>query len=351
MAKQEHVDLLCAGAGEWNRRRGETMDLSHVEIRSASLAGVNFAATNFDGTRLVDVNLAGCSMTKARFNGVSATLVDLRGADMHGAELKGTDLSKCCMDAVRLTGVESYLWKVRHTSFVGAVIQPEKLHHAHFYNCNFSGCDFGGADFQYVDIKRGEVSTELERDLGERGVHFALPRMPNVKDWEDWDKLSLPVNASEYGVIIHNYEAYWISEKRWDVFISYQRAQRELAESLARELGTRGLRVWFDAAALAAGDSLRQSIDMGLNACPFGVAVVSEDYFGRKWTEYEWERLLLKRMVVVLHEIKPDRVIAMYPQLGDKIMLTSDLGIKSLAQMISETIRRPPRKLVTEWGQ
>lgn len=351
MAKQADVDLLCAGIGEWNRCRRETMDLSHVEIRSANLSGANFDGVNFDGTRLVDVNMARCRMAKARFNGVSATRVDLRASDMAGAEVKGTDMDKCCMDGVRLTGFESYLWKVRHTSFVGAVIHAARIHHAHFYNCNFRGCDFGGEEFEYVDIKRGDVSPELEQDLRGRGVHFALPRLPNTQDWEDWEHLRLPASAAEYGVVIHHYEAYWISEKRWDVFISYQGAQRDFAESLARELQARGLRVWFDAAALAAGDSLRQSIDVGLNACPFGVAVASEEYFGRKWTEYEWERLLLKRMVVVLHEIKPDRVIARYPQLGDKIMLTSDLGIKSLAQMIEETIRRPPRKLVTQWGQ
>jgi hypothetical protein len=345
MADQEAVDLLCAGVSEWNRARGETMDLTHVEIRSADFRGADFHATDFDGTRLADVNFSGADLRRSRFNGVSATEVDFRQADFLDAEIKGTDLIKCCLDGARLKGIESYLWKVRHTSFAGAELHASKLHHAHFYNCAFSRCEFTGKDFEYVDIKRGDVSRDLEQRLAHAGVHFELARKPNVEDWLDWRTLSPPMSTAEYGVVIHNYEAYWISENRWDVFISYQTTQKDLAADLARQLRERSLRVWFDSAALRANESLSESIDSGLGACPFGVVVLSKEYFGRKWTEYELEKLLSKRMVVILHRIQPDVAISQYPGLNDKIMLTSDLGIKSLSHMITETIRRPPRHL------
>ncbi len=227
----------------------------------------------------------------------------------------------------------------------GADLHATGFHHAHFYNCAFSRCKFTGKDFEYVDIKRGAISQQLEQRLADAGVHFELARQPNAEDWVDWENLSPPTSTAEYGVVIQNYEAYWISENRWDVFISYQTAQKKLAADLARKLSGRSLRVWFDSAALRVNESLSESIDSGLGACPFGVVVLSREYFGRKWTEYELEKLLSKRMVVILHRIQPDAAISLYPGLGDKIMLTSDLGVNSLSHMITETIRRPPRQL------
>jgi len=40
----------------------------------------------------------------------------------------------------------------------------------------------------------------------------------------------------DYGIVIHNNEAHWVSENRRDVFISYQAAQKDLAADPARQL-------------------------------------------------------------------------------------------------------------------
>ncbi|GJL76826.1 toll/interleukin-1 receptor domain-containing protein [Nitrosomonas sp.] len=348
MDNQKSVELLCAGVSKWNQYRDDTMDLSHLEIRNADLSGADFSATNFDGTRLLNVNISSCDLTRARFNGVTATLVDFSESDFNDAEIKGTDLNKCCLNKATLNRIESYLWKNRHTSFVGAELAPIKLSHAHFYNCDFSECKFHGDSIEATDIKRGQIDAELELYLANKGVNFELVRQPNTDDWIDWKTMHIPVDSKEFGVIIYNYEAYWITENRWDVFISYQTAQKNLASSLADEIKMKGLKVWFDSATLAANDSLLQSINAGLNACPFGVVILSEEYFGRKWTEYELKKLLSKQMIIILHKIQPDKAISFYPGLENKIMLTSELGVKSLSQIISETIRRPPRNLVSD---
>lgn len=347
MDNQKSVELLCSGVSEWNRYRDDTMNLSHLEIRNADLSRANFSATNFDGTRLLNVNMSNCDLTHARFNGVSATLVDFSESNFDDAEIKGTDLNKCCLNKATINRIEAYLWKNRHTSFVGAALVPKKLSHAHFYNCNFLECKFRGDSFDATDIKRGQIGSKLESYLANKGVNFELVRQPNTDDWIDWKNVQLPKDSKEFSVIIYDYEAYWITENRWDVFISYQTAQKYFANSLADEIKMRGLKVWFDSATLAANDSLLQCINAGLNACPFGVVILSEEYFGRKWTEYELKKLLSKKMIIILHKIQPDKVISIYPGLDDKIMLTSELGVKSLSHMISETIRRPPRNLVS----
>src|SRR5215472_14319753 len=137
MASKNAVERLCYGVAAWNKFRKDFpdhwIDLSHIEIRSAALSGADFTHTNFDGCRLVQVNFSGCKLEGARFNGVAGSFVDLRDADFSRAEFKGTDLSKCCLERAKLLDIDSYLLKVRHSSFVAATIRPLRLHHAHFY--------------------------------------------------------------------------------------------------------------------------------------------------------------------------------------------------------------------------
>jgi hypothetical protein len=65
----------------------------------------------------------------------------------------------------------------------------------------------------------------------------------------------------------------------------------------------------------------------------------------RRWTTHEINKLLSKRMLVVLHGVAVDRVVAEYPDLGNKLMLVSTLGAENLARLITNAIRKPPRIL------
>jgi TIR domain/Pentapeptide repeats (8 copies) len=351
MADPSAVERLCRGVAAWNALRAESgareLDLSHIEIRHAKLAGADFSCTNFDGSRLVQVSLAGCDLIGARFNGVTGSFVDLRGADLSGAELKGTDLSKSCLDGARLVDFDAYLLKVRHTSLVRATVRAKRLHHAHFYNCDFTDCEFDGADIASTDVKRGKYSAEFKRRLEtDLNVHFEPAFGPGDNPPIDWSRVSIPEASAEYGVVIHDYEAYWINEKRWDAFISYQTAHRAFVEELAAKLARRGLKIWFDQAELSATDPIRATIDTGLASCPFGIVVLSEGYIGRRWTTHEIDKLMSKRMVVVLLELTVDRVVGLYPELADKVMLVSTLGTDGLARLIADAIRKPPRNLI-----
>jgi hypothetical protein len=350
MASKSTVERLCCGVAAWNEfRKGaqdSRIDLSHIEIRHADLAGADLSNTNFDGTRLIQVNLAGCTLVRARFNGVTGSCVDLRGTDFSHAEFKGTDLSKCCLDRAQLVEIDSYLLKIRHSSLVAATLRAKRLHHAHFYNCDFTDCVFGGNDIASTDLKRGTYSTEFRHRLeNDFGIHFEPASGPGDNPLPDWSRMSIPEKSGEYGIVIHDYEAYWINEKRWDAFISYQTRHRELVQELAARLGERHLRIWHDETELSATDPIKETIDTGLASCPFGIVVLSEEYFGRRWTTHEINKLLSKRMLVVLHGVAVDRVVAEYPDLGNKLMLVSTLGAENLARLITNAIRKPPRIL------
>jgi hypothetical protein len=352
MASTSTVERLCHGVAAWNEfrkdSRGAPVDLSHIEIRYADLAGADLSNTNFDGSRLMQVNLAGCKLQRARFNGVTASFVDMRGTDFSHAELKGTDLSKCCLNGARLVGVDSYLLKIRHSSFVATTVQPKRLHHAHFYNCDFTDCAFSGSDIASTDLKRGVYSPEFRARLeGDFRIHFEPALGPSDNPLPDWNRLSIPEKAGEFGIVIHDYEAYWINEKRWDAFISYQTTHREFVLELAASLAERHLRIWYDHAELCAIDPIKETIDVGLASCPFGIVVLSAEYFGRRWTTHEINKLLSKRMLVVLHGVAVNRVVAEYPELSNKLMLVSTLRAGDLAQLITNAIRKPPRILTS----
>jgi len=56
----------------------------------------------------LNVNISNSDLSKARFNGVTATLVDLSESNFTDTEIKGTDLSKCCLNnAILITFIIS----------------------------------------------------------------------------------------------------------------------------------------------------------------------------------------------------------------------------------------------------
>jgi len=69
-------------------------------------------------------------------------------------------------------------------------------------------------------------------------------------------------------------------EKEYDVFISYACEDKEvIAAPLARALKKKGFRVWFDDSEIFPGDSLRQSIEIGLRKSKYGIVILSEHFF------------------------------------------------------------------------
>ena len=135
-------------------------------------------------------------------------------------------------------------------------------------------------------------------------------------------------------------------EKEFDVFISYATEDKEaIAGPLALSLRERDVSVWYDEFELRIGDSLRRSIDSGINRSRSGLVILSKAFFDKGWPQYELDGLVTKSnsnkqiLLPIWHEISKDEVIERSPSLADKVALrTSVHSIDEIADEIAGVI-------------
>ena len=83
-----------------------------------------------------------------------------------------------------------------------------------------------------------------------------------------------------------------VGEYKYDVFLSHASEDKDdVARPLALALRRRGLRVWYDEFEFRIGDNLIAKLNAGINASRFGILILSKDFFGKNWTEYELNTL------------------------------------------------------------
>ena len=78
--------------------------------------------------------------------------------------------------------------------------------------------------------------------------------------------------------------------------------------ALCRGLKRIGVRVWYDAEAIAWGDEWEKNINEGLKNCRHGIVVLSPNYFGREWTEKELRELSMLRQQCIVRMIASEKI-------------------------------------------
>ena len=138
--------------------------------------------------------------------------------------------------------------------------------------------------------------------------------------------------------------------REFDLFLSHASENRDFVRPLAQELESRGVRVWYDETNISVGDSLRESIDLGLSRSRFGVVVFSEEFFAKKWTNYELNGLVTREVrgkkviLPIWHpEFGLDDLIRHSPSLADKRALrASEFSISEIADQLRELVKPIP---------
>lgn len=78
-----------------------------------------------------------------------------------------------------------------------------------------------------------------------------------------------------------------MTEKRFDLFVSYSHADRTLVESVTTLLRRHHVRVWLDGWEMKPGDILRDKISFGIVNASFFLVVLSRSALSSRWVKYE----------------------------------------------------------------
>lgn len=137
-----------------------------------------------------------------------------------------------------------------------------------------------------------------------------------------------------------------MSPYKYDAFISHAGEDRdEIAEPLAETLSQMGLQIWYDDFELRVGDSLTESINVGLAKSRYGIVIVSDAFFDKNWTQYELRGLTQRdttertTILPLKYDISIDEIRARHPALADKLMINIHTGnIQEVAEDLLERI-------------
>jgi hypothetical protein len=143
---------------------------------------------------------------------------------------------------------------------------------------------------------------------------------------------------------VRNAYAAGLGEK-WDAFICHASEDKEdFVRPLAKALEDSGLKVWYDEITLRIGDSLRAAIDDGLTRSRFGIVVLSNNFFAKKWPQQELDGLVSKEVMgvkVILpvwHGISVDEVLRNSPMLAGRLAAKSSDGQAVVVRQLREAM-------------
>ena len=132
----------------------------------------------------------------------------------------------------------------------------------------------------------------------------------------------------------------------FDVFVSHAPEDKEsVAKPLADLLRRRGLRVWIDSSELGLGDSLREHLDSAISKSRFAVVILSQAYVAKTWTNNELAAFFSlenkhRRVILpVRHQITPEEVCRFSPMLADRLSVSTDEGMDTVALRIVSVVR------------
>jgi hypothetical protein len=140
----------------------------------------------------------------------------------------------------------------------------------------------------------------------------------------------------------------------YDVFICHASEDKEtfvrpLAEALRRE----NVAVWYDEFTLKLGDSIRRSLDKGLKQSRFGIVVLSNAFFEKKWPQYELDGLAEREMkcddkviLPVWHGISHDDIMQYSPSLAGRKAVSSFDGLKKVVDEILDVVHPQSSPLI-----
>jgi hypothetical protein len=140
----------------------------------------------------------------------------------------------------------------------------------------------------------------------------------------------------------------------YDAFICHASEDKDdFVRPLARRLREQHVEVWYDEFSLNVGDSLRRSIDRGLNQSRFGIVVISPSFFVKQWSQWELDGFVARQnsseqavLLPVWHGVERAEVLAYSPSLADKVAVSSAAGLDEVVRQLVAVIHPQGSTLV-----
>ncbi|MBR2594038.1 MAG: toll/interleukin-1 receptor domain-containing protein [Firmicutes bacterium] len=134
----------------------------------------------------------------------------------------------------------------------------------------------------------------------------------------------------------------------YDVFISHANADKiEYVDQLKQSLDRLSISIFYDKDTLKWGDNWKEMILKGIKQAEFAIIVISENFFGREWTEKELNELLNRQnsngqkiILPILHKITLSQLTEKYPAVADIQALDSakytcdEIAVKFAGELI-----------------
>src|SRR6266542_1884635 len=347
MADRRALRLLVQGVRAWNKNRPDPesatkLDLTHVKIRNATLRGADLRNVDLNGVELSTVDLRGARLTGALVNGITAEEVLLDQADLTGAEIKGADFKWVSLRQAKARGCYIRQSRWRFSSLIETDLSGTTFDGVHIYNCDLSRADTSGATVvSGCFARRLMADTGRIEKLAALGFEIEEPYRPLRHEWHDFDSFTIAVPDDERDIVEYDGQLYPISEGRYDFFISHASVDKaSVAIPLANALEQLGFRVWLDKSVVRPRDDLSKVISFGVRSSRYGIIVLSKSFFGRRWTEAEFQALSGTQLFLVLHGVRPDRLEEIRRGLGEQVTLSTDDGVNEVARRIADDVRR-----------
>ena len=135
---------------------------------------------------------------------------------------------------------------------------------------------------------------------------------------------------------------------KYDVFISHANVDKiEYVEQLKQSLDKLKINIFYDKDTLEWGDDWKDKILEGVEQAEFAIIVISENFFGREWTEKELNEFLnrqnkngQKTILPILYKISVAQLKERYPAVADIQALDSadyscdEIALKFACQLI-----------------
>lgn len=129
------------------------------------------------------------------------------------------------------------------------------------------------------------------------------------------------------------------------LFISHASEDKsDFVEPLALALIDEGYDVWFDKFSLTLGDSLLRRISDGLRECDFGIVVLSNHFFAKKWPRSELDGLFSieteerKVILPIWKGVTEAEVKAFSPILAGKLAARAERGVAAVIAEINRAV-------------